>query len=326
MHGLQQVELFVIQRCWFSGPNHEPSVDCRRLFTSRREAEEVAYHSAHAYANRSIAVNNRTDSCATRQQLNASVRTILLPHPPSTIGGHPSSSHAFQTCGKLFWVRSLKASIVPAVATSQSAGLTYPVPAPTLACAATSNSSFPFTSAEVILTENIIGGTGNPNSRRGSEIAEGRVVVSTDPSHANRRAVEAARQLHLSMAHNPHVTMSVLCVPIGKAHLGQNTHDWPEAPSVVNGHYYHQQQWNNNNNTSMIMDDAHAMVKRDWGEQQQQQQHSYENHDPRIHQQQQQQCGSRPAKRQCHAASFSRQQSPHKQEAASDVPCSMMFG
>ena len=325
MHGIQQVELFAIQRCWFSGPNHEPSVDCRRLFTSRREAEEVAYHSAHAYANRSIAVNNRTDSCATRQQLNASVRTILLPHPPTTNGGHPSSSHAFQTCGKLFWVRALKASIVPAVATSQSAGLTYPVHAPTLATA-TSNSGFPFGSAEVIFTSNIIGGTGNPNSRRGSEIPEGRVVVSADPSWANRRAVEAARHLHLSMAHNPHVTISVVCVPIGKAHLGQNTHDWVEPPSAVNGHQYHQQQPQPQNSWNMTMDDANAMVKRDWGEQQQQQQHhhSYENHDPRANQQHQP--SSRPAKRQCHAASFSRQQSPHKQEAASDVPCSMMFG
>ena len=69
------------------------------------------------------------------------------------------------------------------------------------------------------------------------------------------------------------------------------------------------------------MDDANAvLVKRDWNHQEQYQQH-YENHDPLAHQ-----GGMRPAKRQCQAATFSRQQSPHKQEAASDVPCSMMFG
>lgn len=325
MHSeLQQVELFAIQRCWFSGPHIEPSVDCHRLFTSRREAEEVAYHSAHAYANQSI---QTAQSLGTRQQFNGSVRTTLLPQ--TSPNGRPSSSHAFQTCGKLFWVRSLQATIVPHVATSQSAGLTYPVHVPTLA-AATANQNqtgAPFTSAEVIFTENIIGGTGNPNSRRGSEIPQGRVVVSTDPSYANRRAVEAARHLHLSMAHNPNVKISVVCVPIGKAHLGQNTHDWPAAPTVVNGHHYLQQQ----QQQEMPMQMGDEAVKRDWEEQQQ----HVENNDPRatnyqnqIHQDQQQQQGQghflRPSKRQCHA--FHRQESPHKQEAASDVPCSMMFG
>ena len=317
MHNaLPQVELFAIQRCWFSGPHHEPSVDCRRLFTSRREAEEVAYHSAHAYANQSI-LSDQNHNGVTRQQLNASVRTTLLP-TTNTATGRPSSSHAFQTCGKLFWVRSLKATVVPHVATSQSAGLTYPVHVPTLSSATADGASSPFTTAEVILTENIIGGTGNPNSRRGSEISEGRVVVSTDPSYANRRAVEAARQLHLSMAHNPHVKISVMCVPIGKAHLGQNTQDWPVAPSVVNGHHYHhqlqqqqqqQQAWDSNGMmTNNMMDDP--SVKRDW-------EHHAENYDPRANQ-------SLPSKRQCQV--FLRQESPHKQEAASDVPCSMMFG
>ena len=316
----QQVELFAIQRCWFSGPNIEPPVDCRRLFLTRREAEEVAYHSAHAYANQVL--SKQAIEGVTRQQLNASVRTTLLPvHQPNQ---PPASSHAFQTCGKLFWVRSLKATVVPHhVGTNQSAGLTYPVTASTLADASFSkaaegNNSIPYSSAEVILTQNVIGGTGNPNSRRGTEISEGRVILCSDASHANRCAVQLAQQLHFQFQHNPHFQISVVQVPIGKAHLGQNETDWPVNATVVNGHHYSEDMMQ-----QTMMDDT-TMMKRDWQQQEQQRQqelpgYQQEDHDPLFLQD-----STRPAKRQCH--SFFAQGSPHKQEAASDVPCSMMFG
>lgn len=193
------MELFVLQRCWFSGPHHEPSVDCLRLFTSRREAEEVGFHAAHEFANRSIFSTSRTSA--------APVKTILL--PPSALGA-VSSSYAFQTCGKLFWVRSLKATIVPPAAISFGNTCAY-------------------TTAQVVLTQGIIGGTGNPNSRRGSEISEGRVFLGTD-AKAVQTAVEVGRQVHFSMANNPNVKITVAALPIGKPQNGMVL-DWPPSSS-----------------------------------------------------------------------------------------------
>jgi hypothetical protein len=73
----------------------------------------------------------------------AVVRTLLLP-----------TGYAFSAAGKLFWVRR--------------------VYAPTHYDAATG--------AHVILTKGVIGGTGNTNSRRGSELTHNRVFVGLDSS------------------------------------------------------------------------------------------------------------------------------------------------
>jgi len=258
-----RIELFVIQRCWFSGPNVEPSVDCRRLFTSRREAEEVAYHCAHAYANQN---NNNNPS---RSVPNASVKTILL--PPSASG--PTSSYAFQTCGKLFWVRSLKASVVPHIGVAQAAGLTYPLNVHTNNTHAAGDESPLFATAEVVLTHNIIGGTGNRNSRRGSEATEGQVFVSTDPANANRCAVEAARQFHdaLTQQHggNPNIHIQVVSCPVGKSNSSNNTHtlpqDWPAVAPIMHqqhddDHLSHD-QWSADPRMTYVPDPS---TKREW--------------------------------------------------------------
>lgn len=217
------MELFVLQKCWFSGPHHEPSVDCLRLFTSRREAEEAGFHSAHEFANRSIFT-----AASTNKTVVASVKTILL--PPSARGAN-SSSYAFQTCGKLFWVRALQATVVSPGAFSFG------------------NSTFPYASAQAVVTKGIIGGTGNPNSRRGAEVSQGRVFVSMDNSQANRRAVEVAGQLQMNMAHNPNANITVVTLPIGKPEHGA-MQDWPQPQGE---------------NMSTMMEEDHSNSnKREW--------------------------------------------------------------
>lgn len=281
----QKVELYAIQRSWFNGPHFEPSVDCRRLFISRREAEEVAYHSAHAFANQSIFSSNSNSPSG---HLNASVKTILL--PPSLNG--PPASYAYQTCGKLFWVRPLRAAWVPHLGQSQAAGVTYPLSV---------QPPQHFTMAEVVLTEGIIGGNGNPNSQRGSEVAEGRVFVSTDQSSANRAAVDAARDLHLSMAHNPLVKISVMTFPVGKGQQINFTTDWPASLRME----LPPQQWTADPMSNPFMSDYSAVTKRDWN--------ASIQADPRVNSFP----SKRPSKRQCQ---FFR----HEAHEAKGVPCSMM--
>jgi hypothetical protein len=237
------MELFVIQRCWYSGPHIEPSVDCRRLFTSRREAEEVAYHSAHDYANRSIFASNNVTS-PLRPHVNAAVKTILL--PPSA---NATSSYAFQTCGKLFWVRSVTATVIPPpppMCMSPPMMMTV-MNQPTATSAVIDK-------AEVVFTEGIIGGTGNPNSRRGSEATEGHVFVSATNfmAHAKRCAVDVLTQLHMTMRTD--VNLSVECVPIGKAPHGNTavSQDWPPSQRLVQ---QQMQMQGNGNMTMMMMED-----------------------------------------------------------------------
>jgi hypothetical protein len=245
------MELFVIQRCWFSGPHIEPSVDCRRLFTSRREAEEVAYHSAHDYANRSIfdCQNGAAGTSQPRQPLfavNAAVKTILLP-PSANATANATSSYAFQTGGKLFWVRSVMATVIPP-----------PPPmfmSPPMMMMVMSHqnptdmgtTSTTIDKAEVVFVEGIIGGTGNPNSRRGSEASEGHVFVSATNfmAHAKRCAVDVLTKLHMNMRSD--VNLTVECIPIGKAANGNNavSQDWPPSQRLVQAQMQlHSMQYN----------------------------------------------------------------------------------
>jgi len=77
----QLLDLYVVQKCWFAGPHVKPAVDYRRLFLSIKDAEQVAYQSAHLFAKQKT------------------VRTIQLQH-----GGY-----GFVASGTLFWVRRVRA-------------------------------------------------------------------------------------------------------------------------------------------------------------------------------------------------------------------------
>jgi hypothetical protein len=80
------IDLYAVQKCWYSGPLVTPTVDYLRLLRTPREAEQIAYHSAHGWAQ------------------SSAVRTIALP-------AHPSQ-HAFVAAGQVFWIRRVRAQVV----------------------------------------------------------------------------------------------------------------------------------------------------------------------------------------------------------------------
>ena len=84
-------------------------------------------------------------------QHHSVVRTLLM-----------QSGYAFSAAGKLFWVRCVYAT------PSRSDSLTS---IPEIPCHG---------GAQVILTNGVIGGTGNANSRRGSEVAHNRIFLGPD--------------------------------------------------------------------------------------------------------------------------------------------------
>ena len=77
------VDLYVVQKCWFAGTHVPPSVDYRRLLPCATNAEQVAYQSAHLYAN------------------GKPVRTIQLQKN--------GAGYGFLASGMLFWVRHIRA-------------------------------------------------------------------------------------------------------------------------------------------------------------------------------------------------------------------------
>eukprot|EP00980_Cylindrotheca_fusiformis_P006127 scaffold1319_cov126-Cylindrotheca_fusiformis.AAC.16 len=177
-------ELFVVQRCWHSGPQQYQPLDFLRLFPTQRDAEEAAYHSAHAW------------SRYHNPNKEPSVRTLLLPrYPAHTSAG---SSYGFIAHGSLFWVRSLSALVADK-----------------------------HTEGYAIVTEGVIGGTGNKNSRRGTEIATGRVFVG------NNSRMVALQACHDVIASLPQASTYVATVPIGKPSYvdGGFLKDWP--PQVL---------------------------------------------------------------------------------------------
>ena len=132
-----QKELFIVQRCWHSGPTQYEPLDAGRLFLTQRDAEEFAYHSAHAWRR-----------CHSPTGGEPSVKTLLLPSYPAH--NKTGSSYGFIARGSLFWVRSLIATVHNQTCTFE---------------------------AYAVTTEGVIGGTGNRMSRRGTEIPSGRVFV-----------------------------------------------------------------------------------------------------------------------------------------------------
>jgi hypothetical protein len=178
-------EMFVVQRCWFSGPQQYQPLDYLRLFTSQRDAEEAAYHSAHAWSRYH---NPNSD---------ASIRTLLLPRYPAH--NSKGTSYGFIAYGSLFWVRSLSASV-----------------------------SKEYHEGYVVLTEGVIGGTGNKNSRRGTEIHTGRVFVG---SNSRMVALRACHQIMDSLPQGCNTYMATM--PIGKPSYVDAgfLQDWP--PQVL---------------------------------------------------------------------------------------------
>jgi hypothetical protein len=171
---------YIVQKCWFDGPHIEPPVDYLRLFVERSEAEAIALQSAHAYAH----------------SKNAVVRTILL--PASTQRG---SAYAFSAAGKLFWVRQIIAMVQPTTSPMHNSN----------------NNNVP--PAHAVVTAGVIGGTGNPSSRRGSEVAQGRVFVG---SSSSQWALQVAQSLRTS---NTYVTW----IPL-QAHSAW-IQGWPDQQS-----------------------------------------------------------------------------------------------
>ena len=204
-------ELFVVQRCWHSGPHQYQPMDMMRLFATQRDAEEAAYHSCHAWCRYH------------KPHMEPQVKTLLLPRYPA--GSNAGTSYGFVAFGSLFWVRSLQVTTNSTSPPSENMWDWY------------AHEAF------CVVTEGVIGGTGNRMSRRGTEIAEGRVFVAEPDTLTvmnvpvnnyagsevmRRRAMETC---HLVMAHLGHSVMNaVVTVPLGRPaeySSGGFLKDWP---------------------------------------------------------------------------------------------------
>eukprot|EP00538_Stauroneis_constricta_P011469 CAMPEP_0119567684 /NCGR_PEP_ID=MMETSP1352-20130426/36674_1 /TAXON_ID=265584 /ORGANISM="Stauroneis constricta, Strain CCMP1120" /LENGTH=359 /DNA_ID=CAMNT_0007616963 /DNA_START=202 /DNA_END=1281 /DNA_ORIENTATION=- len=219
-------ELFVVQRCWQAGPNVFAPVDLLRLFPARQEAEEVAYHSAHAWS---------------RAHDDANVRTLLLPPSqvqrqpqgasPSFLHPTPTSTYAFVTAGAMFWVRPLLMTMTDNSFLIRSEGGNV---------GANHNASI---QACAVVTDGVIGGSGK-RFGRGFEIGHGRVFGCSAAA-----ATSNSQQQQLSNAHSRAQQVCDACnssssssgmqlpssvvhpLPIGKTMdyftCGRFMHDWP---------------------------------------------------------------------------------------------------
>jgi len=242
-------DVFVVQRCWFDGPQHpeDRPVDCMRLFPDVSSAVEVASHSAHLWA--------RSEAQRRQVEPPPPVRTILLP-PSHQNSPNPPSSHqstfAFATCGKLFWVRRIVAthfvdnSVTPFIGTS---------PPP------------PAMEALAVVNEGVIGGMGHP--RRGRELSYGCVVLlptridDETSSCAQRNRVTTATLMLKSLwlpTVNPtgasnhqhqiqwNPAWKIVSLPVGRRVAATFTpehvlQDWPDSMNLP-------QLWQDANNTN----------------------------------------------------------------------------
>jgi len=223
-------ELFVVQRCWHSGPHQYQPMDMMRLFTTQRDAEEAAYHSCHAWC--------RYQKPHTEPQ----VKTLLLPrYPVATTGNQPGTSYGFVAFGSLFWVRSITVTTNHSAATNRMM-MMNPTFIPENLWEWNAQDAF------CVVTEGVIGGTGNRMSRRGTEISVGRVFVAEPETHTVQMNIpvnyHAAREVmrrkametcHLIMAQlGNSVTNSIFTVPLGRPQeysSGIFLKDWP--PQVL---------------------------------------------------------------------------------------------
>lgn len=199
--------LYVVQRCWHSGPQQYQPLDFLRLFRSQRDAEEAAYHSAHAW------------SRSFHGGRDAPIKTLMLPSYPDH--NPQGSSYGFVACGTLFWVRALKATMVTARHHSRT---TF------------GDRNNCLSAAYAVVTEGVIGGTGNRNSRRGTEVCEGRVFGGDASSH--KWAVEALRMVEAGFRSEMGIVavrdVEIKLLPIGRPDeysSGAFLKDWP--PQVL---------------------------------------------------------------------------------------------
>ncbi|MGK3761244.1 MAG: hypothetical protein ACI8RD_013562 [Bacillariaceae sp.] len=214
---IQHKLLYVVQRCWHSGPKQYNPVDLLRLFHSQREAEEAAYHSAKAFHNAWV-----KDSPSKIKSSNASmigVKTLMLPSYPHH--NPQGSSYGFLSFGCLFWVRCLRTTIVTARTQHNNPFLNTWNENSDGVCAS---------EAYAILTESIIGGTGNRNSRRGTEICDGRVFGGDALAYSIAKEAIATVKANLT---NFHLQVELKTLPIGKPTefsytTGDFLNDWPK--------------------------------------------------------------------------------------------------
>ena len=211
--------MYIVQRCWHSGPQQYQPLDYRRLFHTQREAEEAAYHSAHAW------MKAKNHASGGGGGGNGAIKTLLLPSYPSQ--NPQGSSYGFIAKGTLFWVRACVATIV--VSESSSNGGPGTGTSPGVAVPAICH-----TQAYAILTEGVIGGTGNRNSRRGTEIPEGRVFGGDASAHG--LVVAEARRIQNEFLQNQCPGTAPVSVTIATLSVGKPSEysseqflaDWPE--------------------------------------------------------------------------------------------------
>lgn len=206
------VPLYIVQKSWFDGPHFEPSIDLPLLFVHRTAAELVATQSAHALC------RHFNQKQVPEASLPSVVRTVL------STGG----DYAFATCGKLFCVRAVEAALV------------YDDSQKTIKEGLPWTSMAPLLQAFCVLTNHVVGGTGNPNSRRGSEQKQHCVVLASK----ERLALSSG---HLHVPHNGsesigritrlpvvHEDRSKLMIPAeGDQPLHRILQAWPDASNWI---------------------------------------------------------------------------------------------
>lgn len=197
--------LYAVQRYRHSGPRHYAPMDMLRLFHNQREAEEAAYHSAKAfYEATNTGANTNTNSSS------SSIKTLLL--PSSLPSNNPQgSSFGFLASGGLFWVRALRATIITTGVEIE----THPV-SESQSNSQSHSHNRPF---YAIMTEGVIGGTGNPNSRRGMEIGDGRVFGGDATACAIAMGAVARVQQQVNCettARTNRLRVEAKVVPVGK--------------------------------------------------------------------------------------------------------------
>lgn len=206
----QHTLMYVVQKCWHSGPKQHVPVDMLRLFHTQREAEEAAYHSAMAFHEAHAKPNS-----------GGSVKTLLLPSYPAH--NPQGSSYGFLSCGGLFWVRALRVTVIAAGSDIRSNHNNSYSNNNSVAANGMCHSA-----AYAILTEGVIGGTGNRNSRRGTEVCDGRVFGGD--ATARVIAMEAVQRVRANLT-NPSLRVEALTVPVGKPQewlsSGAFVGDWP---------------------------------------------------------------------------------------------------
>lgn len=169
------VDLYIVQKCWFSGPNYEPPQDAFMLFQSKDQAEKYAAKAAYEHA-ADYQMRNRSSN-------SKPVRTLLL---PSSSQQQQQSCFAFCSYGKLFWVRQVKAAVqrywrLHAGGGATGAGTTMQQ----------QGDKDKEAHAWCLVSHGVIGGTGNPRSPRGRESVEGCVYIPR-PSPLLMGAISAA--------------------------------------------------------------------------------------------------------------------------------------